>query len=197
MNSSGREVRTLMRNPPRASSSTSTSGSAASISARHRGSMKWSMRNCPTPRRSHPFQASSGSSTGSVASRSSTVTSCPSFASSIAKERPFMPAPSTRIVAITPPSRSPSTSGGYYQIGAKRFTSEDRILLALRVIRYEPSPAIRIATARALRASSLTTSPRSPLRCDVTYPSRTQKTPRPAITASVSTRATAEIAWDA
>ena len=33
MNSSGREVRTLMRNPPRASSSTSTSGSAASISA--------------------------------------------------------------------------------------------------------------------------------------------------------------------
>ena len=84
VNSSGRQVRTLKRNPPRASSSVSTSGSSASISLRHRGSMKWSMRNCPTPRRSHPFQASSGSSMGSLTSRSSTVTSWPSFASSIA-----------------------------------------------------------------------------------------------------------------
>ena len=98
--SSGRVPSMLVRTPPRASSSAITSGSSRSITARQRGSMKWSWRNWFTPRRSHRCHTSPARPRGPAASRSVTVTWCPSRASSIPAVSPLSPPPITTICAM-------------------------------------------------------------------------------------------------
>ena len=101
--SAGSAPTMLVRAPPMASSSAITAGSSRSISARQRGSMKWSWRNWFTPRRSHRCHSSPALPRGAAASRSSTVTRCPSRASSIPALSPLSPAPITTISATAPP----------------------------------------------------------------------------------------------
>ena len=101
--SSGRAPSMLVRTPPRSSSPEITSGSSRSISARQRGSMKWSWRNWFTPRRSHRCHRSPARPRGPAAFRSRTVTWCPSRASSIPAVRPLSPPPITTICATCPP----------------------------------------------------------------------------------------------
>src|SRR5690349_16511272 len=101
--SSGRTPSMLVRTPPSVSSPAITSGSSRSITARQRGSMKCSWRNWFTPRRSHRCHRSPARPRGPAASRSRTVTWCPSRASSIPAVRPLSPPPITTICATCPP----------------------------------------------------------------------------------------------
>ena len=84
---------------PAASSASRTSGSSRSSTRRTRGCRKCGWRNCTTPERAQPVQAASTASGAGVGSRSSTATSCPSRASSIAVASPQTPPPRTVISA--------------------------------------------------------------------------------------------------
>ncbi len=98
--SSGRAPSMLVRTPPRASSPAITSGSSRSISARQRGSMKWTWRNWFTPRRSQRCHRSPALPRGLAGSRSVMVTWCPSRASRIPAVRPLRPPPITTMCAM-------------------------------------------------------------------------------------------------
>ena len=105
---------TSRRAAPAETSASKTSGSSSSSTTRPAGCRKWAMRNCVTPSRDHPSHASPTDSGTRSASRSSTVTSCPSRASSMPPASPHTPPPNTTILAICglPPPRAVTTHAG-------------------------------------------------------------------------------------
>jgi hypothetical protein len=133
----GSGLRRSNRLAPARPSASGTSGSSASSNSRRPGMKLCGWRNCATPLRSQCSQAASADGGIGSASRSRTVTSCPSRASRRAVPSPQMPPPMIRMRIGRWPPRG---SGRSNYTDAAKGGDELRVVPDLNTRRSLPGP---------------------------------------------------------